>query len=415
MQNIFNDIWKNKTSRTILLLMVATIIFSFILSIKSYIYNVVTFMKVGTIIGMEYNNPASYDSGPYGFTEDSEKAHLLLVKGKKEILDEIEDSYQINNIPDSFFLLDKSKFHDDYNLNAKVQYALETQFFGDLALLCDQKFMLENSIINREARENHLNKRTVLPDEDDKNKKVQAIEVEEIPGYINFLINIDQIYLYPALQKKPDSMEIIEFRKKVLKAVCRPQMEHQMLMQAIDYIEYKTEKEVYQKLKNNQINDSELLEDNKYQSLKANKRYRDLLWDHFNLAYNNTKNTNWMQRKSINLYNLNRKPGYLTKHIESLLELSRISSLVDNVKIYNHLSKISPEAVSELKNEIIYHYALAETSFRAGINEMHQRGKYSELSGKHTTYILHEFDRTPNNAYYIKSVRLHFLISLYNE
>ena len=272
---------------------------------------------------------------------------------------------------------------------------LVQMLFHDLELFCVPYDTDQDPDLNENK---NLEKRYTVSRESSTENIQFAIKDGEFKKYANILLDIDQNYLFIALQKKPDSIPVLKLRERLLRAVCKPQNISIQMTRSLEYREYKTEKEIYKRY---QISNADYIYMETFNRLKADKLYSILLREQFQNTFFLSQNIADRMQQSYNYYILKNDDYYLENYLNSILEFSKNSGFRENQKIYEKLLLLKNPRTENNKSLL---YVLAEVAFR-----IH---KYDETK----TYLdqLSKISQLAGYDYY-KVNRLYFLLELENE
>ncbi|MDH4199095.1 MAG: hypothetical protein OEV66_01845 [Spirochaetia bacterium] len=386
---IFREIWKNKISRYVLLIALTLILVGAILNGKMVIYNFFYRLYSGEV----FFDPYTYKKNVYGFSENPGKAEKLFLKGLKKIVNISADLYKTGE-PD---LLLSGKFNHDLgweNFTSDNSIEMVYMLLHDLELFC-VPFDTGNSPESDHSE--NLKKRYSIKRNSSKELAQYALKEDEFTDIADKILMIDQEYFYFALQKKPDSVPVLLMREKLLKALCRPRNISVELTRALEYREYKTEKEVYSKFKGN---NAEFIANETFKILKQDKQYAKILKLQFNSSYYMTRNMDEKIRQSYNNYLLHNDTFYLENYLKNVLEMSHYSGLKENQKAYDMLVSMKNDRMMTNKTFV---YTLAELSFRA--HRYQDTQKYLDIVSKTS-------DLAGTDLYRVR--RLYFMLDLLN-
>jgi len=389
-KQILHDIWNNKVSKYFLLVMVTLTIVGTSLSLKMPIYNFFYRLFVGEV----FFDPYTYKTGEYGFTEKPEKSEKLFRKGFKKLVETASKLYRIDYEKP---LLSEKFTHESSWENMASEKSLELVYmlFHDLELFC----VPFDTQRDPDLSENENLKKRHYVDRKSSTENLQfAIKDEEFAKYANLLLEIDQNYFYLALQKKPDSLPALKIREKLMRAVCKPQKISVEMTRALEYREYKTEKEVYGQFKGS---NPDYIAEETYNRLKKDNYYTILLKEQFRNTYYITQNIAERLLQSYNYYILKGDNFYLENYLQSILEYSRNSGRDQNEKIYQRLLSLQNEKTKDNKTLL---YTLAEVSFK--LHKYEETRQYLDALSR--VFRLAGYD-------YYKVKRLYFLLELIDE
>jgi hypothetical protein len=382
---VFKHIWQNKLSRIILISAIFLIVGASIIRINIGIYNF--FYKISK--GQVFFDPNSFKKGNYGFNENPKKAKKLFQKSVKKLLKIAENTYGVK-IPYPIFTDEFD--HDRTWENFVNSQAAEVLFmlFHDVELFC-----MPYSTDPAGDAQSRLEKRNYIQRKSSGDILQFAIKDNQFAHYANQLLKIDQNYLFTALQKKPDSIPVLFFRRQLLKAVCKPANISTQMTRAVEFMEYSSEKEIS---RNFQGGDANLIYDQTMELLQKNPKYAILIKEQYMESYFFTKNTIEKIKQSYNNYILQQNDFYFENYLKNIQELSSVSGVDQNRKILQTLKTMQTE---KNKNNFSFLYTLAEVSFRSRYYE--QTIEYLELINLGNK--LEGYD-------YYKVKRLNFLIQL---
>jgi len=354
---VFTDIWKSKVSRVILLLLLLLSTFAAIYLIRIDIYT--SLSTIGR--GMVFDDPSTYDEGPFGFTEDAEQAESLYRESLEQLLEYTEDPYNFTIVEPLFD--DAISEKENWSINLSPENAKIIKIYlNDIRVFC-QNFRTQKTINAEIDYTKQLNQRHKIISEENGQVSEFAISKGSFLEHANQLLSVDEKTLEMALQKKPDYLPALDLRNKIRGSVCKELTIPLNIMRTLGYLEYKFNKIEYFKGKHLHTPDPEIISENTFQSLKSNRTYKSLIKKHFSHSYYNSGNESWKAKKSWSLYILSQDKDYLNKHIASTLKISRVSNIQENKSYYNQLLSIKHRGI---EFEFLYNYALAEVAFRAG-------------------------------------------------
>ena len=390
LMQMLKDIWNNKISKYLLITALAMIMIGLILSNKIPIYNFYSRLFSGKI----YFDPNTYGNREYGYQENPAKARKLFGKGLKALVKLASHAYHIDY--ENPILPGELKHDRPWNSQVSENaLKLVSLLFHDMELFC---IPFDTQDHQRFYSSEKLNQRNYVQRDSEMESLVFAIKDDEFNTYANTLLEIDQSFFYMGLQKKPDSIPLLKIRENLLRAVCKPQNIGLQMTRAIQYKEYKIEKEVYRKYKGN---DQEFIANETYNLLKKDKDYETLLKEQFQNTYFVTRSISERMKQSYNYYILKHDDYYLENYLTSILEYSAISGLKENEIIYNKALSLYHDQNTGNKSLL---YTLAEISFR-----LHKFAETKEYLDK-----LSLLPKTSGSDYY-KVKRLYFLLELNNE
>jgi hypothetical protein len=360
------------------------------MSLKIPIYNFFHNMFVGEM----FFDPSGYKTGEYGFNENPGKSEKLFKKGYQKLVKLASETYKIEY---SDPMLSEKFNHEDSweSLASEDSLKLVYMLFHDMELFC-VPFVGEN---DPDLTENEKLKKRYNVNRKSDNEGLQfAIKDDEFTKYANLILDIDQNYFYLSQQKKPDSIPALKMREKLLRAVCKPQNISVEMTRALEYREYKTEKEVYLHFKGG---NPDFIADETYNNLRKDKLYGILLKEQFQNTFFVTQNIHDRLQQSYNYYILKHDDFYLENYIQSALEYSRNSGVRQNENIFAKLLSLMNEKNKSNKTLL---YALAEVGFR-----LHKYDESREYLDK-----LSLLSKLAGADFY-KVKRLYFLLELVNE
>jgi len=359
---IFSDIWRNKYSRFALIIFLLLLFIGSILLLHMKIYN---FFYYG-LSGKSFSAPRTYTNQDYGFAEDEKRSISLFKKGIGKLVDEVVDLYEIKGI-DTDFLKEpehNGQWYDYYNPETTETVL---NFFKDLELFC-QPYISDGTIAGELEFQKKLTQRTPAGGKHHKGAIVYPITESNYIDLMNYLVELDSDYFYPALEKKPDSQTILKLREQILRSVCRTHNISLQYQRAIAYIEYKTEKKIFQNSKDNEPRD--ILTEQVFRALTENSYYKSLLKEHFRHSFFETADLRAKVTQSFNYYTLTADPQYLLEYVITLKEKSKISGKNLNHEITKILLDIKNKTVTR---NPVYILAVAEAAYRAGDKELSKK------------------------------------------
>lgn len=357
LEQILKDIWRSKGTRFTVIFILALMLFALIFKARFSILT--TYQKIK--LGQVFNNPITYAGEPYGFTEDDARAQKYFRKGIKKLSNLAVDIYRLDK-PDQLLLEEPGEF-------AKWESALDKEaiipiynLLHDMELFCSP-FRSPATLHNRIQRERKMEDRKELPRKKSKDIIKYGVTEKNYLELANKLLNINADYFTTALQKKPDYLPALGVQKRLFLAACKPLKAVHSMQTTIHYIEYKTEKEIYQQREDDPPQNAQLLAAAVEISLKNNSIYKNLLQDHFRGSYYITQNIDWKIKQTYDLFLLNPKKDYLLRYVEATLESARLAGHQENRALHNRLKAVMTQSIED---DPLYLYALAETAYRAG-------------------------------------------------
>lgn len=393
LKQIFYDIWKNPVSRYGFVFLVSIMVLALILkahmSIYTFVYNITA--------GDTFDDPHSYYGKSYNFEEEPDRANKLYRNTIEDIVEYSADLYKLEE-PEKIFIEQwRPEDHWQSTLTPEAR-KLVNWLLSDLKLFC-LPFEESISISSRIRQEERLKKRKLIKREKEGDILVYAVKDENYQKIANMLLEQESLSLRLALQKKPDHIPARRMQFDIYKASCRHDLITHRLRKTLSYLEYKTEKEIYNQLLETEYKDANELSRLSFEKLKINRLYLALLNEYFHEAYYTTKDLHFRARQAWNIYMLDQDPDHLMKYVEARLELARVSGRIASAKIYENLLSVSHRTI-EFNPEYIY--ALAEVAYRAG--------KKKE-SYEHLSRIIGN-ERHMKSTIYPEARRLWFLLDL---
>ena len=356
----FNQVFKSTLSKLLFFVFISGVIFVGFYNIRFNLFNFVT-----TIIkGVQYNNIATWKQDtPYGFTEDEKKAVDLFEDGLENLAEKAHDIYKIDE-PDKIILgLAKTNlsWQNYLDLNSlelvlSLLYEIHT-FCGDVKSIEDfhsEWKNEENENINS-LKNNYQKERIRI----DSKKMAQK--------YRLWILDNDFKYFHHALQKKPDLWGALTIRTSILDATCLPVKTTQIWNDAVNYIEYKTEKFVFENLiqrrKEARISDAFLLVED---ALRQDVYYHKILKVFFERTLPLAPIPEWKMRSLAKAFDRTKDIDILNNYIKAALEQCQIDSVESCTAIYNNLFSLES---ADILNNSNYIYTLAEVAYRAKLYE----------------------------------------------
>lgn len=310
--------------------------------------------------GNVYDDPITWDNGI--FSADAETALLFYSGGLEEIADLALDTYEIpaqEYLRSAVSLQGKPSEHFTPESLKAVHYLWE-----DLHLFCPPLTNTggaKNDWVTREKlKKRHLRYSSQM----DARPFDYAVGEDKFTDFRDKLLEIDQNYLYAALQKYPVSPAVIDLRAQLYRAICRPPSVASDWQRALDHLEYKTEIQVRADYEaRNLVPTSEELTIRLFMELEKNPEYLQVSAKFFNRLSVETENLQILLRKSKEAFEMHGKWSYLQKYLATQLQIVRSSSREEAKIIFEELFYLNIEGLSR---EPDYVYVLAESAWRAG-------------------------------------------------
>ena len=348
---------KNKSLQIILLFFVSIFIAFGIYSLRYSIYNFFLYLSTGPI----YDDPSTWSKGLYGFSEDKKKAKEFLKEGLEKLVEKSLEVYSLDSDSERNFLRSKLPLNISWQNHIKPSYLEPTlTVLQQIKLFC--KPVRSDSDIYQEWQQN-----TKLDSYEAYNSKTMIPE-EKVTELRKWLRTLDQKYFYISMQKKPDSYSLVTLRDDIFQSLCEPMYSIQIWHKALDYIEYKTEKETFAIYSissgdsANQIRiDANLLDLKTKEKLTENSEYIKFSNEFFHRSFFSAKDIDWRIKAAWKSFLVNQDNKSLNKYCEIMLNKCRISGIAECKLIYDSLYKLKFKGV---ESNPTYLYALAETSFR---------------------------------------------------
>ncbi len=359
LRQIIHDIWKNPISRYPAIFFTVALVFAGIVRGRFFILSVYQKATLGQI----FNNPVTYDKGPYGFHENEKRAIQLYQKGIEKLANLSIDTYRLDD-PDEILSEAGAKEIRQWE-SSLTDEAIRPIYnlMHDMELFCTP-FRTESNLYAQVRQEERLAQRTPLTRHKAKDIIKYAVTDKTYVKLANEILLLNSDYFGAALAKKPDYLPALSIQRRIYLAVCKPNKVVHSLQTAIDYLEYKTEKELYEKRAEQGIVNAENLSVALTDSLKHNALYKELLTEHFRRSYFVTENLDWKEKQAYDLFLLNPKTEYLQLYVKTLLDRSQVSGHDENLLIYRRVKAVMTQ---EMETDPQYLYTLAETAYRAGL------------------------------------------------
>lgn len=360
------DLWGNSVKRIIFLVLVAAVISAVFyrarVPIEQFFFDL--------FATQVYDDTDTYlDKPPYGFREEPVEAMEYYLEGLEELSELAVELYEADY--DSEYLKQNTSAEDEKLYSRSWQSPLKmqpltevTKLFEDLQVFC-RPFSERTNVRTRFYREEKLKQRHRVYNESGREKIFDyAITESNYNSIRDTLIEISLDYFEMALQKKPDLKPALELQNEIEAAVCRSDSSARWYERALEYREYKTEKNLYRKLREKERNFTpEELVRTTFSQLREDSYYRELLYDFFLRARNTSVSPEFLAMKSLNYYKLTGQKNYLDAYIRARLEICRNSSPAVCKRAFNDLFTIRHK---NIESDSFYLYALSETAFRAG-------------------------------------------------
>jgi len=358
---LLHQIWKNKFIRYLLIATLAVIVVSFFLKVKFPIYNF--FQKV--FEQPEFDNPISYKGKPYGYTPDPSYARQHLKDALENIVSLAANIYDENIDSDEIFSKKIISLENNWrnNLNGKTLNLVYNVFY-DLKLYCKEVTSISSASTKWQQEKKLLKRHLKKQEFGEYNPYNFGISKNNLSSIVKDLMDIDYNYLYPAIQKQPDSWAIITLHEQIQQIACKPYRGITWWQRALYFLEYQQEKKVYLYHKKNK---AKILADafpsKVFSLLKTNVRYKEFLKQFFlrnNLA---SWNGDLKIDQSWSNYLLTHELDYLLEYIKLMQVKSRTSGTAKAKKIYYTL--LNKVRHRNIEANPYYLLALAESAFHA--------------------------------------------------
>ncbi len=385
---------------------ISTISISFILFVlssitifqnKFFVKNLLTQLKYGSL----FEDPFGWDKHKYGFQEDKDKALFYYKKGYLALVEKSLDVYDVSmSSPYTSKKLNPHIRWETYSKSAVLEYIL--LFFRDLTFACDlekfqsfyKKWSLQEDLssISMESHFAHY-----------------QLTKEKIHELKEWLFSLDKKYFYLAMQKKPDLWAVLSLREDIMYAICQPKQGAHLWYTAVEYVRYRTEKNIYNNLSKGVSKDQEQVILPKYfalqvqDSLEKDILYHKFLKVFYNKSLQTTTNVDWHIKSAQDILNVMADEDVFNSYLESILIRCKTSSIYFCKVLYKRLFEWDKKNV---ENNFHYVYTLAELAYQSKQYTIAQKF-FRQLA----TSPLSERD---NSRYMIVKKRL-YILSLFLE
>ena len=351
---------KNLSLKISLLLAFFFILVAFFTYRSRYsIYNFFTYLSVGAM----YDDPSTWSDSPYGFIEDKEKAKELLKDGLVKLVEKSLDTYSIK---------EQGRFlHNKLHLNLSWQNHIQAQYLESTLTLLQQIRLFCKPVRSESDIYEEWQSKTRLDSHEShkSNGSKTIITSNDAAELRKWLRKLDQKYFYTAMQKKPNSYSVVRLRDDIFQSLCEPMYSIQIWYKALNYIEYKTEKEafsIYSRSSSADSNiikiDPNLLELKTKARLAKNSEYIKFSNEFFHRSFFSVRNIDWKIKEAWRNFLQNQNNESLNEYCEIMLSKCRISGIAECRLIYDSLYKLKFKGI---ESNPAYLYALGETAFRS--------------------------------------------------
>lgn len=358
LKTIFSDIWRNIYARSLLLLLLAIVVFSFVFRYRMAIYN----FYESWVQGPVFDNPYRLERKPYSFQEDAEKAKKFVEVGLKKLAEKVAELYR----EDVSIKIKQIDFGQENLLTFldENSASLISDLFLDLSLFCTS-FRTGEGPFYEVQKERRLGKRRLRrpKNPEELSPFAYAITENNYKKLVKDILDIDRNYFNLALGKKPDFTSLLYFRQRLYEALCRGYEIPKFWQKALEYREYLAEKKVFYNFTETIKKNPEIFPEKVYLVLSEDLVYKQYLKEFFFKMSKYSSALDMQIDRANFFYTFTKDVKYLDGYINFLLEKARLGGKEEAKESFVTLYALQHEG---LEKNPQYLLALAETAFRMG-------------------------------------------------
>lgn len=344
---LFARLWKNPLARYGSLAAIILISFALIFSLRNPLY--LYFSRLFT--SPDWSDVARHSARPYAFEENENKARDLTASAWREIYDLAQKKLRIKERSGDALggAVQRKPFAAFLTRDAEREIFT---FFNALKSDCG------NLIVSLS-----ISDRSEAVSEIDVQDKAAGKLRKELRGTLRELLKIHALRVEAALQKKPDYLPAIELSEEVFRASCSIREIPVQLARALDYREYRIQKNIYD-ADNGRTYDKnpELFETKSREAYARDAEYRELIARYFNATRFRTPYDPAQLKNLRASYAALQNKKTLEALIAALLAEARNTAPDTARKCHAELFALDFPGVSDMPD---YLYALAETALIA--------------------------------------------------